>query len=150
MIVYIGADYKGYEKKALLIPYLLKLGLDVVDEGAHAKVEGDDFNDPAVNVAKAVRENPGNAGVLICDSAHGVTIQANRFKGIRAAHCDSVESAKLAREHDNANVLCLSAHFLNDEEMQKVIKAFLSTRFKPLERRVRRITRLDERSDYDS
>ena len=150
MEIYIGADYKGFEKKALLIPFLLRLGLDVTDEGAYARTEGDDFNDPAVRVAKAVREHPGDFGILICDSAHGVTMQANRFKGIRAAHCNSVESAKLAREHDNANILCLSAHFLDDAEMQKIIKAFLATRFKPLERRVRRITRLDERSDYDS
>ena len=76
-------------------------------------------------------------------------MQANRFKGIRAAHCDSAESAVLAREHDDANVLCLSAHFMNKELIQEIINAFLNTSFEPLERRVRRIKRLDERGDYD-
>lgn len=147
MEVYIGADYKGFEKKATLIPFLLKLGLDVTDEGAYKKTEGDDFNDPAINVAKAVIKHPGTVGILICDSAHGVTMQANRFKGIRAAHCNSEESARLAREHDNANVLCLSAHFLDNKKMEKIIKRFLSTKFEPLERRVRRIRRLDKTAE---
>ena len=117
--------------------------------GAFEYNEGDDFNDPAVAVAKEVREDYGSIGILICDSAHGVTIQANRFKGIRAAHCDSVESAKLAREHDDANVLCLSAHFTSDDEMREIIDAFMNTNFASFERRVRRINRLDEREDYD-
>ena len=76
-------------------------------------------------------------------------MQANRFKGVRAAHCSTEESAKLAREHDDANILCMSAHFLSEEEMQKIIKVFLETNFTNLERRVRRINRLDEREDYD-
>ena len=76
-------------------------------------------------------------------------MQANRFKGIRAAHCSSAESAKLAREHDDANVLCLSAHSTNPELAKEITQTFLKTIFEPLERRVRRINRLDERSDYD-
>ena len=96
-----------------------------------------------------MREDRGARGILICDSAHGVTIQANRFKGIRAAHCDNVESAQLAREHDDANVLCLSAHFMDEDKLYEVVRAFLTTDFQNLERRVRRINRLDEREDYD-
>ena len=78
-----------------------------------------------------------------------MTMQANRFRGVRAANCGSVESARLAREHDDANVLCLSAHFMDIEQMKQVALAFLETNFEPLERRVRRINRLDEREDYD-
>ena len=88
-------------------------------------------------------------GILICDSAHGMTIQANRFKGVRAAHCANTESARLAREHDDANILCMSAHTMDEEAMQEVAKAFLQTSFEALERRVRRINLLDEREDYD-
>ena len=155
MNIYVGADYRGFEKKRATLDYLAKVaadGLDykVTDKGAYECVEGDDFNDPAIAVAKAVREDAGSRGILICDSAHGVTIQANRFKGIRAAHCDNPESAKLAREHDDANVLCLSAHFLDDDaKMREIIATFLQTDFVSLERRVRRINRLDEREDYD-
>ena len=149
MEIYIGADYRGFEKKQGLLSYLSELGYAVFDDGAYAYNEGDDFNDPAVKVAKDVRESLGSMGILICDSAHGVTMQANRFKGIRAAHCSNVESAKLAREHDDANVLCLSAHFMSEDEMKEIIKTFLETNFENLERRVRRINRLDEREDYD-
>lgn len=149
MKVFVGADYRGLDKKTKLIKFLIDNSYEVVDVGAYEYVEGDDFNDPAIQVALNVRENPTVRGILICDSAHGVTMQANRFKGIRAAHCDSVESAILAREHDDANVLCLSAHFINDNSMQEITKTFLETNFEKLERRVRRINRLDERRDYD-
>ena len=129
--------------------FLAREGHTVVDEGAYEYTEGDDFNTPAVKVALAVRENLGSFGILVCDSAHGMTMQANRFKGVRAGHCGSVESAILAREHDDANILCLSAHFLDADTACKVVKTFLDTPFTEIERRVRRINRLDEREDYD-
>lgn len=149
MKVFVGADYRGLERKNQLLQFLVDNGYEVVDVGAYEYKEGDDFNDPAIQVALNIRENPTAKGILICDSAHGVTIQANRFKGIRAAHCDSSESAILARAHDDANVLCLSAHFMSEDLMREVTQAFLSTNFNNLERRVRRINRLDEREDYD-
>ena len=149
MEIYLGADYRGLDCKRDLLEYLSRRGDNVTDVGAYEYHEGDDFNDPAIAVAQSVRENLGAMGILICDSAHGVTIQANRFKGIRAAHCDSAESARLAREHDDANVLCLSAHFMDEAKMQEIIQAFIETNFENLERRVRRINRLDEREDYD-
>ena len=147
-MIYLGADYRGFEKKNKLKEFLAGQGYEVDDLGAHEYHEGDDFNDAAVAVAKAVRENIGSLGILICDSAHGMTIQANRFKGIRAAHCGNAESAKLAREHDDANVLCLSAHFIDEPQMQEIATAFLRANFESIERRVRRINRLDEREDY--
>ncbi len=149
MVIYIGADYRGFDKKNWLKELLISKGHEVVDEGAHEYNEGDDFNDPAIKVAKSVREDRGSVGILICDSAHGVTMQANRFKGVRAAHCENVESAELAREHDDANVLCLSAHFMNEDTMYGIVEKFLQTFFANIERRVRRINRLDEREDYD-
>ncbi|MBQ2672622.1 RpiB/LacA/LacB family sugar-phosphate isomerase [Candidatus Saccharibacteria bacterium] len=149
MNIYIGADYRGFEKKNNLVSYLNDLGYTVIDQGAYEYHEGDDFNDPAVAVAKAVRKDADAFGILICDSAHGVTMQANRFKGIRAAHCNSQESATLAREHDNANVLCLSAHNADDKTLESIVNTFLETKFNALERRLRRINRLDEREDYD-
>ena len=149
MEIFVGADYRGFESKEKLIQYLAHAGHQVVDAGAYAYQEGDDFNEPARRVAVSVRDNPGSRGILICDSAHGVTMQANRFSRVRAAHCDSVESAKLAREHDDANVVCLSAHFMNEREMREVVETFLMTEFVPLERRLRRINKLDEGADHD-
>lgn len=149
MEIFIGADYRGFELKNKLARFLTENDYNTIDEGAYEYAEGDDFNDPAVKVALSVRENLGSFGILICDSAHGVTIQANRFKGVRAAHCDSAESAILAREHDDANVLCLSAHFIDESKMHEIVMAFIKTNFVNYERRVRRINRLDEREDYD-
>ena len=149
MKVFVGADYRGFGLKQQILDFLAKGNLEVFDKGDYEPVEGDDFNDPAIAVAKEVREEPAARGILVCDSAHGMTMQANRFKGVRAAHCDSVESAVLAREHDDANVLCLSAHFVEPETATQIVAAFLNTDFANLERRIRRINRLDEREDYD-
>lgn len=148
MEIFVGADYKGFEKKQKILGFLAKKDYNVNDLGAYDSSEND-YNDPAIAVSKMVRKNRDARGILICDSAHGMTMQANRFKGIRAAHCDTVESAKLAREHDDANVLCLSAHFLELDKMQEIVTAFLDTKFVDLERRIRRVNRLDERGDYD-
>lgn len=150
MEIYIGSDYRGFERKGQLVEFLTSRGDEVNDMGAYEYHEdGDDYNDPAVAVAKNVRENRGSFGILICGSAHGVTIQANRFKGIRAAHCDDEQSAVMAREHDDANVLCLSAEFAGEEKAKSIVDTFLKTNFTNIERRVRRINRLDERVDYD-
>ena len=147
MKIYIGADYRGFEKKNTLVKFLRGQGHDVYDQGSYTYDEGDDFIDPAIAVSKNVLENPGSVGILLCGSGHGVTIQANRFKGIRATRCDSTASAVTAREHDNSNVLCLSAQTLDDTTAQAIVTTFLTTEFEPLERRVNRIKRLDERND---
>lgn len=149
MEVFVGADYKGWEKKVELVGFLIEKKYAVVEQGPNDPNLNLDFNDAAIMISKTVRENPGSFGILICDSAHGMTMQANRFKGIRAANCDSVESARLAREHDDANVLCMSAGLMDLGAMKTVAETFLNTDFEPIERRVRRINRLDEREDYD-
>ena len=149
MEVFVGADYKGWDKKVELSGFLIEKNYEVIEQGSNGLNSNLDFNDAAIMISKAVRENLGSRGILICDSAHGMTIQANRFKGIRAANCDSVESARLAREHDDANVLCMSAGLMSIDDMKAVAETFLNTDFEPLERRVRRINRLDEREDYD-
>ena len=148
MEIFVGADYKGFEKKQKILGFLAKKDYNVNDLGAYDSSEND-YNDPAIAVSKMVRKSRDARGILICDSAHGMTMQANRFKGIRAANCDTVEATKLAREHDDANVLCLSAHFLELDKMQEIITTFLETKFVDLERRIRRLNRLDERGDYD-
>lgn len=148
MELLIAADYRGFELKKKILVFLKKEGYEPTDLGCYDGKEND-YNDSAVIVARAVRRNLEARGILICDSAHGMSIQANRFKGIRACNCDSVESAKMAREHDNANILCLSAHFIDEEKAKKIITTFLTTKFEPLERRLRRVNRLDEREDYD-
>lgn len=151
MKVFVGSDYRGFELKQHILRYLAgKPELVVIDCGAYQTETRDDYNDAAVTVARQVREEPPITarGILICDSSHGMVIQANRFKGVRAASCETAESAVLAREHDDANVLCLSGHFVDGEAMKPIVDAFLETPFDGEERRVRRINRLDERQDY--
>ena len=88
--------------------------------------------------------NPGSKGILLCGSAHGISIQANRFKGVRAIVGYNIDLAKLGREHNDANVLCLSSDYQDLENMKNIADVFLNTQFLNEERLVRRNNRLDE------
>ncbi len=147
-MIYIGADHRGFKKKNELFKYLTSKGISIEDVGAYSFNETDDYNDVAVTVARSVRREIDAKGILICGSAHGMVMQANRFKGIRAITSTTEDLVKLGREHNNANVLCLSADFLSDEEMKNLIKVFLTTKFITEPRYIRRNNRLDEREDY--
>ena len=127
--IYVGADHRGFQKKAELLPILegCHPNVKVVDMGAKEYKEDDDFNDPAIDVSLAVLGQEHSFGVLICGSAHGVTMQANRIRGIRAINCLTPESAVIGKQDDYANVLCLSADALSVAEMDEIIKAFCHT-----------------------
>lgn len=142
--VFIGADHRGFEKKNQLAKYLMQNGYDIIDLGAETYQETDDYNDFAIKVAKSVLEDTENYGILLCGSAHGISIQANRFKGIRAIVGFNTELAQKGREHNNANILCLSADFQKIEDIEKITSVFLNTRFLNEERLIRRNNRLDE------
>ena len=157
--IFIGSDHRGFELKEHLVAALSgstapegqiavksETGEDymVTDLGPFALDPNDDYNDAAIKVAKAVRENPGSRGILICGSAHGIEIQANRFKGVRAIAAYSPELAKIGREHNDANVLCLSADFTEEKDIDKIVEIFLNTAFSGEERHIRRNKRLDE------
>lgn len=147
-MLYIGADHRGFSVKTNLLAFFTKKGLEFEDRGAYVYSEKDDFNDPAISVAKAVREHSGSFGILICGSAHGMVMQANRFKGIRAITATSPDLIKIGREHNNANILCLSADCLSFRQMKKFITIFINTKFNGGTKYTRRISRLDEREDY--
>ncbi len=144
--IYLGADHRGFEKKEALFPLLSDCHENVIveDLGALEYNEKDDFNDPAIAVARAVVEDQHSFGVLLCGSAHGVCMQANRVKGIRAINATTEESARAGREEDNANVLCLPADKLDVDKMEKLVKAFCHTRPLLEERYTRRAKRLDD------
>lgn len=144
--IYLGADHRGFKKKEELFPMLNECHENVIAEdlGAETYDENDDFNDPALAVAQAVLQNKHSFGVLLCGSAHGVCMQANRVKGIRAINADSEASARLGREDDYANVLCLSADQLDVDTMERIVKAFCHARPKLDEHYARRVKRLDE------
>lgn len=148
--IFLGADHRGFAEKQRLLGELGEANLDceVVDLGPTTVHPDDDFNDAAIAVARAVRENPYSRGILICGSAHGIAIQANRFKGVRAICGYTPDLVKLGRAHNDANVLCLSADFMNTEAIDRAVNTFLETDFIPEERYIRRNTRLDEEEIY--
>lgn len=144
--IYIASDHRGFAKKQDLLPILDECHVNVhaKDCGPESYNEEDDYNDAAIAVSSAVLGDERSFGILLCGSAHGVTMQANRFKGIRAANADTIESAQHARTNDHANVLCLSADYLEVNDMEKIIKAFCHAHPDPSEKYRRRAERLDE------
>lgn len=146
--IYLGADHRGFQKKEALFDLLKDCheNVTVEDLGAEEYDADDDFNDPAIAVARAVVNNKNGFGVLVCGSAHGVCMQANRFKGARAIHANSIESIKHGREHDHANILCLSAEDdgLDVDQMEQLVKTFCHAHPNLDERYTRRVKRLDE------
>lgn len=123
----IGSDHAGYELKQQLLPLLQQWGFDCRDHGAHS-AESVDYPDFAHPVAEAVAAGQG-LGILICGSGNGVCMAANKHAGIRAALCWEVELARLARQHNNANILCVPARFVSKATAVAMVEAFLSTAF---------------------
>ncbi len=148
--LFLSADHRGFAEKQRLLGVLSKIdtNYEVIDLGPTTLQPDDDFNDASLAMARAIRENPNSLGILICGSGQGVCIQANRFKGVRAIFGYSPELVKVGREHDNANVLCLSSDHMTTAAINKVVAIFLGTHFLPKERYIRRIRRLDEEEIY--
>ena len=137
----IGADHAGYEYKEHLKGWLEQNGYAIKDFGAYS-VESADYPDFAHPVASAVEEKKFDLGLLICGSANGVAITANKHQGIRAAICWTEELASLARQHNNANILCLPSRFISKELAEKILDRFLNSSFEGgrHERRVQKIS----------
>ena len=124
----IGSDHAGFEQKEFLKKWLSSQGYTVKDFGTHS-ADSVDYPDFAHPVASAVEKKEFDLGILLCGSANGVAITANKHQGIRAALCWTDEIASLARQHNNANVVCIPARFVSDEMAQKITETFLSTPF---------------------
>ena len=124
----IGADHAGFEYKELLKKWLNKNGYTLKDFGTFT-ADSADYPDFAHPVATAVEKNEFDLGLLVCGSANGVAITANKHQGIRAAICWQEDLAELARKHNNANILCLPARFVNIELAEKILDKFLHTTF---------------------
>ncbi len=120
----IGADHAGFEYKEVLKKWLEKNGYKTKDFGAHS-TESADYPDFAHPVAEAVEKKEFELGLLICGSANGVAITANKHQDIRAAICWNEELASLARQHNNANVLCIPARYVTVELAGKILDRFL-------------------------
>lgn len=124
----IGSDHAGYDYKERIISFLEGKGLTFTDFGTHS-ADSVDYPDFAHPVASAVEKNEAAFGILICGSANGVAITANKHQGVRAAICWGEELAQLARAHNNANVICLPARFVREGDAEKMVQLFMTTAF---------------------
>ena len=127
MKITIGCDHAGVEYKSKIVEFLEKEGYQVLDVGTHGK-ESVDYPDFAHLVAEEVLAG-ADFGILICGSGNGVSMAANKHKGIRAALCWSEEITKLARQHNNANIISIPARFMSLETTTQIIKTFLTEPF---------------------
>ncbi len=145
MRIHIAADHAGFELKAVLVEHLRAAGHDVVDHGAHEYDAEDDYPPVCFAAGEAVVAEPGSLGVVIGGSGNGEQIAANQVAGVRAAHAWSTETARLARAHNDANVVALGARQHSVDEAVEIVEAFLAEPFSGSDRHARRIALLAER-----
>ena len=126
--VALGSDHAGFELKSLIADKLRTLDYEVLDFGTHSNASCD-YPDYAHATAEAVANGQCSLGILICGSANGVAITANKHRGVRAAIAWLPEIAQLARMHNNANILCLPARFISHETAADCLRHFLETPF---------------------
>jgi len=124
----IGCDHRGFALKQLIMPFLQNAGYSSQDFGCYS-TESVDYPDIAQKVGEEVASGNANQGILICNTGIGMSIAANKIKGIRAALCCDVFAAQRARQHNDANVLCLRAENIDNESALEIVKTFLAVDF---------------------
>lgn len=127
-MIAIGSDHGGFELKGHIINHLKEQGIDVKDYGTYTE-ESVDYPDCAVPVCNAVLSGEAERGILICGTGIGISIAANKHDGIRAALCSDVFSAKMAKEHNNANIICLGGRVTGRELAFMIVDTFLEAQF---------------------
>ena len=141
MKIVIAADHGGLEHKAVLLQHITALGYRVTDLGGFIP-SADDYPDHAANVAHAILNSDAQRGILICGSGVGVSVAANKFKGIRAGVCHDTYSAHQCVEHDDVNVICLGQRVIGIELAKEIVQAFLAAAFTHEERHERRLAKI--------
>jgi len=147
MRLHIGSDHAGFDLKRALVEHLTAAGHDVVDHGAHTYDPEDDYPSFCFAAAEAVVAEPGSLGIVIGGSGNGEQIAANKVTGVRAALAWSLETAKLGRQHNNANVIAVGGRMHPEAEAISFVDAFIAEPFSEGERHQRRI---DELSSYEA
>lgn len=143
MIIYIGADHRGFILKESLKKYLKDSGYEVDDLGAETLVPDDDYPEYAMKVAEKVSADPqGSKGILICGSGVGVDVVANKYPRVRASLVMNPDHAYLSRNDDDANILCLAAELIDDTQAKTILAAWLQTPFSGDVRHMRRIAKI--------
>jgi RpiB/LacA/LacB family sugar-phosphate isomerase len=128
MKIFTGSDHAGFDLRVRIVGHLRALGFEVEDLGTPS-AESTDYPDWAAAVGRAVRDQAGSVGVLVCGSGLGVCMAANKINGVRAADVWSIEAARLSRAHNNANVLCVGARLVPEAAAFSIVDAWLDTEF---------------------
>ena len=151
MTIIIASDHAGYDLKEAIKAYLVDRGIAVVDKGPFDD-RSVDYPDYAVEVAREIAEGRVERGILVCGSGIGMAMVANRFFGVRAAHCQNKESAQMARAHNNSNLLTLGGRTTPVEKALEIVDVFLDTPFDGgrHERRVKKIDTLTHSNRIES
>lgn len=145
MLIYIGADHRGFELKQYLVGFLKGEGYEVADLGNAIYDEGDDYPPIAAAVAAKVSTDfERSRGILICGSAAGMSAVANKFANVRAAFAGTSDQAFDGRTEDNTNVLCLGANYTDATAAQQIVTTWLSTPFSKEPRYLRRLKEIEE------
>lgn len=143
MLIYIGADHRGFKLKETLKNFLKEQGYEVVDVGNKNYDEADDYPDFAKPLAKAISQDIlARRGVLICGSGIGADIVANKFFGIRSALACNADQAFMSRSHNDANVLSLASDFTSEEDAKKILTVWLKTKFSGEEKHRKRLQKI--------
>jgi ribose 5-phosphate isomerase B len=144
MRVYLGSDHAGFELKARLVDHLRGLGHEPIDCGAHTFDPQDDYPAPCIAAASRMVADPGSLAVVIGGSGNGEQIAANKVHGVRAALAWNDETARLARQHNDANVISIGARNHPEADALRFVEIFVGTPFSGEERHARRIAELAE------
>lgn len=142
-IISIASDHAGFMLKEEIIPYLKELEYEVIDHGCTSEQKSVDYLDYADKVAQDIIDKKSCYGILICGTGAGMATVANRFGEVRAVVCSNVEVTRLAREHNDANIVCLGARFTETELAKQIVKQFLDTSFSGEIRHKERLKKLN-------
>jgi ribose 5-phosphate isomerase B len=144
-IVILASDHAGFPLKDAIKSYLLtKENFEIIDKGCDSADESVDYPDFVKDLCSEVSKNKNNKGIVVCGSGIGISIAANKIKGIRCALLHDQLGAKLSREHNNSNVMSLGAGFLGKELAKNIVDTFLNTEFSGEERHQRRIDKITQ------
>lgn len=143
MKIAIAADHGGYKLKEEIKPYIESLGHTVTDFGAYSE-DSVDYPDYAAPCARAVVSGEMDRGIVICGTGIGISIAANKIKGVRCGLCTDPVMARLTREHNDANMLAMGARIIGGELARGIVKAFLETDFSNGQRHIDRINKITE------
>ena len=148
MKVVVGSDHRGFEAKQIIMTVVSQLGHECVDLGTTGS-DPVDYPDNAYEAAMTVSRSQADRAILICGTGIGMSITANKIKGVRAALCYDELSAQLSRRHNDANVLCVSGDLLGEVLLRKIVEVWLSTEFSGgrHQRRVNKITAIEQGKD---